>query len=177
MQEVLRMVEDGSVDAVCIAKLDRITRSVRDLDELLQRFAKNNVALICYEGDVDTSTASGRMVLNLLTTVAQWERETIAERTKAALQHLKSNGKAAGHAPYGWRAQPREVLANGKKAPQLPLKKDPLEQAVINDIRMMRSSGKTLAGIAATFQRVGVKTQSGGAWCKQDVARILKANP
>lgn len=75
------------VSSVVVLKVDRLTRSVRDLADLLDLFEKSNVALCSLSESLDTSTASGRLMLNLLASVSQWEREAIAERTSFALAH------------------------------------------------------------------------------------------
>lgn len=101
--ELIRRVKTRDVDAVYIAKLDRLTRSVRDLDALLSTFRKYGVALISVSESLDTSTAAGRMVVNMLGVVGQWEREAIAERTADALQMKRRRGEVYGTIPYGWQ--------------------------------------------------------------------------
>ncbi len=88
----LAMLARGEVEGLIVAKLDRLTRSVKDLGELIENyFAKYSLFVVAEQ--VDTRTASGRLVLNLLTSVAQWERETIGERTAAALGAKRERGK------------------------------------------------------------------------------------
>src|ERR1019366_893553 len=87
MARLLAMVDSGDVETVIIAKLDRLTRSVKDLGELLERFAKHSVSLVSVAESLDTGSASGRLVLNIMVSVAQWEREAIGERTATVLQH------------------------------------------------------------------------------------------
>src|SRR5690348_1236649 len=70
-----------------IAKLDRLTRSVRDLGELLERFQKRGVSLVSVSESLDTGSAAGRLVLNVMASISQWEREAIGERTREALRH------------------------------------------------------------------------------------------
>jgi DNA invertase Pin-like site-specific DNA recombinase len=93
---LLALIAEGRVASVTIAKLDRLTRSTRDLADLLDLVKKYDVDLISVGESLDTSTASGRMVVSLLGVVAQWERETISERTKAALAERKARGLALG---------------------------------------------------------------------------------
>ena len=95
-------VHGRQVGAVLIAKLDRCTRSVADLASLIDTFSRRGVALISAAESLDTSSAGGRLVVYVLGAVAQWEREATAERTSAALQVLKQQGRATGGvAPYG----------------------------------------------------------------------------
>ena len=87
MQRVLAMVERRQVQAVIVAKLDRLTRSVRDLCELLELLERRGVALISVAESLDTGSAAGRLVINIMAAVSQWEREAIGERTRDALRH------------------------------------------------------------------------------------------
>ena len=96
VQRLLALVAAGEVASITIAKLDRLTRSTRDLADLLELIQKYDVDLISVGESLDTSTAAGRMVINMLAAVAQWERETISERTKAALAERKARGLANG---------------------------------------------------------------------------------
>ncbi len=79
---LLVLVDEGAVETVIIAKLDRLTRSVVDLAELLKRFERRGVSLVSVADALDTRSAAGRLVLNIMVSVSQWERETIGERTK-----------------------------------------------------------------------------------------------
>jgi DNA invertase Pin-like site-specific DNA recombinase len=87
LQRVLTLVQGRAVQAVIVAKLDRLTRSVKDLCELLELFERRGVALISVAESLDTSSASGRLMMNIMAAVSQWEREAIGERTRDALQH------------------------------------------------------------------------------------------
>ena len=92
---------------VVIPKLDRLTRSVRDLGALLEDDVHDDgAALASVAEHIDTTTAAGRLMLNLLWAVAQWEREAISERITTAVQHMKAQGKRVGHVPYGHRLAP-----------------------------------------------------------------------
>jgi hypothetical protein len=93
------------VDGVLVAKLDRLTRSVRDLGVILHEyFVSTPYTLFSVTDQVDTRSASGRLVLNILASVSEWEREIIAERTKAAMSVLKASGKRCGAVPLGKKA-------------------------------------------------------------------------
>ena len=102
MARLLAMVDAGEVQTVIIAKLDRLTRSVKDLCTLLERFERRGVALVSVAESLDTSSAAGRLVLNIMTAVSQWEREAIGERTRDAMRHKRSNGERVGNISYGY---------------------------------------------------------------------------
>ena len=85
MDQLIKMVRAGEVSAVLVTKLDRLTRSIADCQFLLQLFARHNVALCSLGESLDTGTATGRMVLNLMVNVFAWERESAAERVRDVL--------------------------------------------------------------------------------------------
>src|SRR5689334_13584445 len=93
MQRLLHLVDTGKVQTVIIAKLDRLTRSVKDLAELLERFQHKGVSLVSVAESLDTGSAAGRLVLNIMTAVSQWEREAIGERKTAALRYKRAHNK------------------------------------------------------------------------------------
>ena len=167
MARLLAMVDAGEVQTVIIAKLDRLTRSVKDLCTLLERFERRGVALVSVAESLDTSSAAGRLVLNIMTAVSQWEREAIGERTRDAMRHKRSNGERVGNIPYGYR-----LAADGRH-----LEEDPGEQKLLAEIRRLRREGATLRGIAAALNHRARKTRRGTAWRLESVVRALKSNP
>lgn len=74
MLQLLGLVNSGSVQAVVVAKLDRLTRSVKNLCRLLELFEKRKVALISVAESLDTGSAAGRLVITIMGAVSQWER-------------------------------------------------------------------------------------------------------
>ena len=106
-----------------VLKLDRLTRSVRDLADLLELFQRRKVALMSVSESLNTATAAGRMVVNMLGTVAQWEREAIGERTSAALSAKRLRGERAGAVPYGFAlaADGQQLKAHEKERQTLRL--------------------------------------------------------
>jgi site-specific DNA recombinase len=164
MARLLALVDTGEVKAVIIAKLDRLTRSVRDLCTLLERFERRGVALVSVAESLDTGSAAGRLVLNIMTAVSQWEREAIGERTRDAMSHKRTNGERVGNIQFGYR-----LCADGKH-----VEPDPAEQAMLDEIRHLRQSGHTLRGIAAALNHLGHRTRRGSAWRLEHVARITK---
>jgi site-specific DNA recombinase len=92
---IIQQARDGAVERVVVAKLDRLTRSIRDLSDLIDLCAKHDVALVSVGETLDTSSAAGRMVVNMLGVVGQWEREAVAERTSTALTHKRRSGAKA----------------------------------------------------------------------------------
>lgn len=146
-------------DAVLIYKLDRLTRRVRDLAELLDRFERSGVALVSLSEAIDSTSATGRLLVNIIGSVAQWEREQIGERTKAAMEHRRRSLLYNGGRPlFGFR------VAEGRLVP------DPGELAVVRTILAMAATGLRPKAIA---RQLKTPARGGGAWHHEQVKRIL----
>jgi len=94
LQRLLDLMNAGKIDAVIVAKLDRLTRSVKDLCGLLELFEKRKVSLISVAESLDTGSAAGRLVITIMGAVSQWEREAIGERTRDALNTSETRESA-----------------------------------------------------------------------------------
>ena len=100
ISRVISLCHHWKVDVVVPAKLDRLTRHVADLGYLTRDvFGKNNVALASVQESIDATTAAGQLMLNILGSVAQWERDIISERPREALAYKRRNGKRVGAVP------------------------------------------------------------------------------
>lgn len=164
LQTALGMLTAGRADALLIVKLDRLTRSVRDLGELVERYFASKYSLLSMNDAIDTRTASGRLVLNVLTSVAQWEREATGERTRDALRHKKAKGEhCGGNLPYGFSLQ------NGKLVP------NEAEQMIISAIRDFKAAGLSDRGVAAELDRAGLAPRTAKKWGHEQIKRILAA--
>jgi site-specific DNA recombinase len=163
MDRLFALVDERKVDTVIIAKLDRLTRSVKDLAELLERFQRRGVSLVSVAESLDTGSAAGRLVINIMTAVSQWEREAIGERTRDAMQHKRSNGKCVGNLAYGYR-----LSADGEH-----VEPEPSEQAALAQIRSLRQQGRSLRAIAAALNGQSLRTRRGSGWRHDHVLRII----
>jgi site-specific DNA recombinase len=103
LHRLLSLVNSGKVHGVIVAKLDRLTRSVKDLCQLLELFERKGVALVSVAEWFDTRPAAGRLVITIMGAVSQWQREAIGERTRDVLAHKRSNGERVGNIHYGYR--------------------------------------------------------------------------
>ena len=162
----LASLRTGNAEGLLIAKLDRLSRSVADWNDLIDAYfgEKAGKQLFSVADSIDTRTAAGRLVLNVLMSVAQWERETIGERTKDALAHKRRNGERVGKVPFGYdlAEDGRTLVANAA------------EQAVVNLIRELRASGQSYRKIAAELTRQGIRTKQGNRrWTHTAVARLI----
>lgn len=166
LNRALAMLTSGQADALLVVKLDRLTRSVVDLGALVDTyFATGKFALLSVGEQVDTRSAAGRLVLNVLASVSQWEREAIGERTATAMQHKKSLGERVGAVPYGTR-----MAADG-----IHLEEDLTEQAVLDEARTLRAAGLSLRVVAAELDRLGMRSRTGKPFAAVQVARMVAA--
>jgi site-specific DNA recombinase len=161
----LGMLRRGEADALLVVKLDRLTRSVRDLGELVEKhFAPGKAALLSVGEQIDTRSAAGRLVLNVLASVSQWEREAIGERTAAAMQHKAACGEfTGGEAPYGWRVEGDRL--------------EPVhnEQRVIAEARRLRGAGLSLRAVARELDAAGLRSRVGRSFAAAQIQRMLPA--
>jgi DNA invertase Pin-like site-specific DNA recombinase len=147
--EALEAVEGGSAEALVVAKLDRLSRSLLDFSTLMERARRKGWSLVALDLGVDTSSPSGELMANVLATFAQFERRLIGERTRVALAELRAQGVVLG--------RPREM---GTEA--------------VERIRELCDSGMSVAAIARQLNVENVPTPRGGKWHSPGVSRALK---
>ena len=156
----------GGVGGLVVAKLDRLTRSLRDCAEMIEGFfgEKQDKRLFSVEESIDTRQAAGRLVLNLIMTVAQWEREVIGERTRDALQAKIAKGERVGKIRFGY-----DLADDGKT---LVMNKH--EQDVIRLMKERKEQGMTYRELVAMVEGLGIATKEGGrVWLPMTIRRIL----
>ena len=166
LQRALEMLANGEADGLAVVKLDRLSRSVKDWNVLIDKHfgEKAGKSLLSVSDSIDTRTAAGRLVLNVLMSVSQWEREAIGERTRDALQHKKSKGERVGTIPYGY------TLADDGCS----LIPNESEKAVIAEILRMRANGDSYRAMATELNRRNIPSKSGKGWAHTTVSKIVK---
>jgi DNA invertase Pin-like site-specific DNA recombinase len=172
LQKALSMLRSGQVGGLLVAKLDRLSRNVIDMGMLIEDYFAKDYGLYCVAEQVNTKTAAGRMVLNILTVIAQWERETIGERTSEALQHLVKQGVDVGRAPFGYEYTDA-LDEHGRRV----VREVQDEQDALGVMRFYRGRGHTLSDIAAKLNADGYKTKRGGEWHAGTISKILRRDP
>ena len=113
LQACLDYARDG--DVIVVTKLDRLARSMRDLLDIVARIEAKGASLRILAMNLDTTTATGKLMLNVLGSVAEFERSMMLERQREGIAKAKTEGKYKGRAPTA-RAKSDEVrklLANG----------------------------------------------------------------
>ena len=139
-------------DALVVAKLDRLSRSLLDFAGLMARATREHWGLVALDVGVDTSTPAGEAMANILATFAQFERRLISERTRAALAEKKRQGVRIGR-------------------PRL------LPEAVVARIVAEDREGRNLSEIARDLNADGTPTAQGGArWYASTVRKVLSGS-
>ena len=95
LQKLKEDIKSGLIDIIVIYKIDRLTRALCDFSELQEFFDEHDVSFVSVTQEINTSTSAGRMMLNILMTFAQYEREIIAERVRDKVSAAKSVEKTA----------------------------------------------------------------------------------
>mgnify|MGYP001478974391 CR=1 FL=1 len=164
LQRLLSDVRHGSVAAIVVVKLDRLTRSVRDLADLIDSLQSTRTALVSLSESLDTGTAAGRMMLNLLASVSQWECEAIGERTAEVLGEMRVSRQIYSHVPFGYRRVADALVEH------------PEEQRGLQTMREMRADGKSLQSIAGWLTENGFTPRQGARrWYPQTVKDVLQS--
>jgi len=169
-------IERGEIDTVVVYKVDRLSRSLLDFARLVERFEKRRVAFVSITQHFDTSTSMGRLVLHILLSFAQFERELISERTRDKIAAAKRRGK--------WTGGPL-VLGYRVDRQRRALEVVPGEAAIVK--RAFELYERTLS-VALTAQRLNARgltlrtrvaedgTTRGRPFSKNAVHRLLR-NP
>jgi len=163
LQRALAALRDGDADGLVAVKLDRLSRSTRDVLDLVSSAEREGWALHSIEERLDTSSPHGRFVVTVLAALAQMERETIGARTSAALAELRRQGRRTSrHAPYGYRL-------DGDRLVEVPEEKQVFALA-----EELRAGGMGCVRIANELNRRGLRARNGREWYGQLVERVLR---
>ena len=112
LQRALSFLEEGGADVIMVWRLDRLTRSIVDFQNLVERLGPKIVSIT---ENLDMTTPSGRLVARILVDIAQYQREQISENTKAGLERAKEKGKHIGRPPKIPKETRNKILTLRKK--------------------------------------------------------------
>ena len=143
--------------------LSRLARSTKDLIEISEMVAKKKADLVSLSESIDTTTAAGKMMFQMLAVLSEFERNLTAERTSSALQHKKATGqKYTNQTPYGFEAIEGRLVEVKQEA------------EIVAEIQSARSSGTTLQVIADSLNGRGIPTKTGKTWAPATIHLLLK---
>lgn len=156
----------GSVGLVAVS-LDRLSRSIRDTLDLFDTAQKNAVDVLTIKESMDTSSPTGRFTLSILAAMNQFTRESIAEKTRDALEHLRKTGKRCGMIPYGMQQTSRGA----------PLSDNHAEQCVLHNLAGFLEDGGPGYGARLALKDLKgiypVNPRTGRPWTLGTVANLV----
>ena len=158
-QEMLKDMKDGKINYIVAYKLDRVTRSVRDLEELISQLEKYDTYLVCDRDDVNTSTANGRFFVRMLTVLSQLEIEIVSERTKFGLNGAIKSGHLPGQVALGFKK-------DGNRKTII----DPATAPIVKRVFDLYLQGKTFLQISNIFNEEKVLNKN---WKDTHIERII----
>ena len=161
-QTMLEDMKNGLINYIVAYKLDRVTRSVRDLEVLISTLEKYHCYLICDRDDVNTSTANGRFFVRMLTVLSQLEIEIVSERTKFGLNGAIKAGHIPGKCPLGYYRNKDKTL-----------KIDNTTKDVVVRIFEMYLEGKSYQTIANILNKEKVLYPEVKRWIDSSINRII----
>ncbi|QDV07256.1 DNA-invertase hin [Planctomycetes bacterium Poly30] len=152
-QRLIQDIKDGQLDVLAVYRLDRLSRSIDDFAQLMRLLEKRNVAFVSVTERFDTTSPMGRMVLNLLASFAQFERETIAQRTRDKMSASRRRGMWTGGRPVlGYDVFEKALVVN---------------EAEAVTVRRIFQTYLDLGGCVAVAEELGVLGIRNKAWVNQ----------
>ena len=161
-QQMLEDMKAGKLNYIVAYKLDRVTRSVRDLEVLISTLEQYHCYLICDRDDVNTSTANGRFFVRMLTVLSQLEIEIVSERTKFGLNGAIKAGHIPGKVPLGYYRDKDKTL-----------KVDVTTKDIVLRIFELYLEGKSYQAISNILNEEKVLSPGNKKWCDSTIDRII----
>lgn len=158
-EELLQDIRDKKCNTIVVLKLDRLTRSVYDMEGIMKFLDENNAYLDCANEEINTTNSSGKMVARLLTTVSQNEIERTSERTKVGLAGAIKEGHIPARAPLGYKHLDKKLVP------------DSLTKDIVVRIYNLYFEGKSYYNIATIFNEEKVLGKTN--WCDTGILRII----
>ncbi len=119
LKRLLLLVKAGEIDCVVVYKIDRLSRSLLDFVRLLELFEQQHCAFVAVTQQINTTTSAGRLMLNVLMSFAQFEREICSERTREKIHAARKKGRYTGGCPplgYDLDKVNHRILVNPEEA-------------------------------------------------------------
>ena len=159
--DALKSLKKGN--ALVSYSLSRLARSTKDALAIGEAVAKKKADMVSLTEQIDTTTAAGKMMFQMLSVLAEFERNLVAERTTNALQHKKAtNQKYTGQDPYGFEAIEGRLVQVQQEA------------EIVAEIQASRTGGNTLQFIADSLNTRGIPTKTGKQWAPATIHLLLK---
>lgn len=170
--KMVELIEAGAVDTIVAYHLDRLLRSMVDLEQLIVLCEQHHVRIMTVAGDLDLSTDMGRLVGRILASVARGEVERKGRRQKDAAVQAAKAGRAPSRGAFGHQRFRRE----GSKRIAVPLEQVEAEAAAVRECYEKLFAGHTPGAMAENLNARGFTTTRGNPWTRTEV-RAMLLNP
>lgn len=165
INNLIEDVKTNKINNVLIYKLDRLTRNVKDLINLIEIFETNNCSFNSITEKLDTTTAVGRMFIKIIGTFAEFERENLAERVSFGYEQKTREGNYTNtNGVYGYDYINGNLTINNK------------EKELVNEIYNLYLKGYSMLKIANKLNQENIPTKRQGKWYQSTIKSIL-TNP
>ena len=158
-EELLQDIREKKCNTIVVLKLDRLTRSVFDLEGIMRFLEENNAYLDCANEEINTTNSSGKLVARMLTSVSQNEIERTSERTKFGLVGAIKEGHIPGKNPLSYKRDGKKLVI------------DPLTKDIVKRIYDLYFEGKSYSNIATIFNQEEVLGKTN--WRDTGILRII----
>ncbi|MBX3433296.1 MAG: recombinase family protein [Pirellulales bacterium] len=148
LRRLLADIESGKVNCVVVYKVDRLSRSLLDFARIMETFERNRVSFVSVTQAFNTASSMGRLILNVLLSFAQFEREMISERTRDKIAAARRKGKWSGGMP---------VL--GYNVVETKLVVDPVEAELVREIFAQYLDRRSLLAVVQELDRRCIRTK------------------
>ena len=176
-QQMLNDIQAGKIKAVICYKFDRISRRTLDLLNLVEQLRIKKIAFISCSDDLDTSSRTGKIMMSLLASIAEFERDIIAERIADNMYELAKEGRwLGGTTPTGFYSKKERLVVNGKKTTINHLEPIEEEQAVVREMFRRFFDGRSIQKVVDWAKAQGIPTKNGKRHTRISVKNILE-NP
>ena len=161
LQDALATIKKGN--AFVFYSMSRVARSTKDMLSIGDLITKKRADMVSVIEDFDTTSASGKLMFQMLAVLAEFERNLVGERTATVLQNKKANRQVyTNQTPYGFKA------VNGR------LEQVKQEVKVVAEIQQARAKGQTLQAIADNLNSRGIPTKTNKQWQPATIHLLLQ---
>ncbi|MEG1578768.1 MAG: recombinase family protein [Oscillospiraceae bacterium] len=175
--QLLRDISDNKIKAVICYKFDRISRKTLDLLNLVEQLKIKKIAFISCTDEVDTSSRTGKIVMSLLASIAEFERDIIAERIADNMYELAKEGRwLGGTTPLGFWSKKEHLNIGGRKTTINHLEPVEEEQVVVKEMFRVFLEQRSLGKVVEWAESKKLVTRLGKAHTRISVKNILQ-NP
>lgn len=162
LKRLLKDIQAGKIDIVVVYKIDRLSRSLADFAKMVEVFDNHMVSFSSVTQQINSATSMGRLMLNVLLSFAQFEREVTGERIRDKIAASKRKGMwMGGSVPLGYRVENRALQI------------EPQEAELVQRIFEQFITEKSTTKIVKELNEQGIQTKRKKAFCKQSIYKIL----